>query len=303
MSDLNDWESFNKPDDNIRNSLGQFTRGWIPWNKQEPIYKTCEKCGIIFKIKPCMKGRTRFCSNNCYGQSLKGKPSWNKGLSKYTDERVKRLSLNLKPGGKVSKHKSSTIEKMSEKRRFWHKTHHFFHTEETKHKISLALKGKHTNRGHPQTQETREKISLAMRGRTINWKDKIQDSTKNHWNNLSTEQRSQRVKNVFRAVSRRPTSLEQKLIRIIKENAFPFKYVGDGTIIINGKSPDFIFGNHIIEVYGRHWHQQDNPLDRVKEFAADGYRALIFWEEDLEKPQKVARLINKFIAKGVSLDN
>ena len=68
--------------------------------RQPDVTKQCENCGKQFVV-PFTKMGQRFCSNRCIPRVGNfapgernpnfGKPSWNHGLTKYTDDRVKRL--------------------------------------------------------------------------------------------------------------------------------------------------------------------------------------------------------------------
>ena len=57
---------------------------------------TCNECNIKFKYNPS-NSFGKFCSMKCYGDSLKGKPSWNKG-KKLSLEHKKNMSLSRKEG-------------------------------------------------------------------------------------------------------------------------------------------------------------------------------------------------------------
>lgn len=109
-----------------------------------------------------------------------------------------------------------------------------------------------------------------------------------------------RVK-MLKALLKRPTKPEQKLIEIIEDQEFPFIYVGDGSVIIKGLNPDFIYekGGRIIEVFGDYWHHPDVCSNTGREdvrraiFATAGYRTLVIWEHELKDENKV---INKIIS-------
>ena len=53
-----------------------FKKGQKAWNKKDKIQKECLFCNIIFFIKPSIKNRAKFCSNNCknkyHGQQING---------------------------------------------------------------------------------------------------------------------------------------------------------------------------------------------------------------------------------------
>lgn len=52
------------------------------------LERKCKICDIIFYVEEKTMKRGIYCSTKCYGISKKGKPSWNKGLTKETDKRV-----------------------------------------------------------------------------------------------------------------------------------------------------------------------------------------------------------------------
>lgn len=71
-----------------------------------------------------------------------------------------------------------------------------------------------------------------------------------------------------------------------------YKYVGNGSILIGFKNPDFINvkgQKKIIELFGDYWHskkktgrtKKQEEFQRVKHFAKYGYKTLIVWESEL----------------------
>lgn len=54
------------------------------------------------------------------------------------------------------------------------------------------------------------------------------------------ELRERRIRNTLKGLLKRPTSLEQRLIKFFTDYRLPFKYVGDGSFLIGYKNPDFI---------------------------------------------------------------
>src|SRR3989344_7070330 len=60
------------------------------------IKKECLICKKEYLIKENKKDISKYCSSICRVISLKGKPSWSKGLTKETDIRVKQVSDKLK---------------------------------------------------------------------------------------------------------------------------------------------------------------------------------------------------------------
>lgn len=87
---------------------------------------------------------------------------------------------------------------------------------------------------------------------------------------------------------RSPNNDEITLISIFAANEFPYKYVGDGTIIIGGKNPDFINieKSKLIEFYGEYWHEPDEEEPRKQHFAKYGFDTLVIWGKELKNKNK-----------------
>ena len=102
-----------------------------------------------------------------------------------------------------------------------------------------------------------------------------------------------------------PNKKEWVLNRLLKIN-FPheWKFVGNGKVIIERKNPDFININgkkQIIELFGKHWHEESEVQPRTDLFAKYGYKTLILWDTELSKSKrsdapKNKKLIEKIIS-------
>lgn len=122
------------------------------------------------------------------------------------------------------------------------------------------------------------------------------------------------TKNRLQACLKKPNKKEKILIKIIQENNFPLKFVGDGSFIIANRNPDFIStdnGKKIIELFGEYWHNKEirkrertsikkaedyfDEMQRIDLFAQYGFETLILWENELKDIKKVEEKINKFI--------
>lgn len=100
----------------------------------------------------------------------------------------------------------------------------------------------------------------------------------------------------------KPNYKELSLLDILN-NIYPneWKYVGDGSFIINGKNPDFINCNGkklIIELFGEHWHKPEDENIRINIFKEYGYNTLIIWAKELKYIEKLKEKLNLF-NKGV----
>ena len=125
------------------------------------------------------------------------------------------------------------------------------------------------------------------------------------------EYRIRRLKAAFAKARMAPNSLETRIINIINEYDLPFKFVGDGSMIIHGFSPDFISVDgsmRIIEVFGDYWHSESNPNltytrteeGRKKVFADLGYDMLVLWESHINNntDEALNSEIELFLAHG-----
>lgn len=116
------------------------------------------------------------------------------------------------------------------------------------------------------------------------------------------------------ACLKKPNKKEKVLIKLIDKNNFPFKFVGDGQVIIANRNPDFISTDNskkIIELFGEYWHNKEirkregtsikkaedyfDEMQRIDLFAKYGFETLIIWENELKEIKKVEEKINKFI--------
>lgn len=102
-------------------------------------------------------------------------------------------------------------------------------------------------------------------------------------------------KNLRKALNLKPNKAEKKLDRIL-QSILPgeYKYVGDFSLIIGGKCPDFFNVNgqkKLIELFGDYWHRDDIPEERAEFFKPFGFQTLIIWEHELQnKPKLMAKL-------------
>jgi len=96
---------------------------------------------------------------------------------------------------------------------------------------------------------------------------------------------------------KRPSLPERQLISLIERYSLPYRYVGDGQLIIGNKNPDFVHtsGVRVVEVYGRAFH--DPELARTKfgrdiahhqtyngakeHYARHGLDCVILWDDEV----------------------
>lgn len=87
---------------------------------------------------------------------------------------------------------------------------------------------------------------------------------------------------------------------------YGFKFVGDGSLIVGGKYPDFWDGgNKLIELYGDFFHEGQDPSDRVRHFASHGYETLVLWESEVKQADMgpvVAEFAGNALVRVISVE-
>lgn len=165
-------------------------------------------------------------------------------------------------------------------------------SEEKEHRLAKML-------AHPPS-----KISLSKGGkwhlgrkRSDKTKKRLSASLKRHWDSLSPFEKEMHIKNIF-AASRMPKSkFEVRIEILIKENDLPYKFVGDGKLIIDGKCPDFKHTkkNILVEAYEERWKggtkesSKKWKKNRKYFFKKRGYKTIFIHYKDSEK--KVLKLL------------
>ncbi len=99
---------------------------------------------------------------------------------------------------------------------------------------------------------------------------------------------------------RQPNKRELELNALLQELSLPYRYVGDGQFILGGKCPDFLNTNgqkKLIELYGDYWHKGEDPQDKIDYFSQYGFKALVIWESELDKPTELRKKLLNFDAK------
>jgi len=182
----------------------------------------------------------------------------------------------------------------------WNKDKINCYSEETRKKMSISRKGIHLSEetkkrmskareGHLVSKETKEKLSKANKGQVPWSKGKIM-----------TEEFIR--KTLYR---RNINSLEKKFQEIINKNNLPYKFVGNGSFVLNGYNPDFINTNGekvAIEVYVKYFKQIGNMTvnewknKRIRRFKKYGWD-VIFFEKNQVEEKYILKMLNK--TKGV----
>jgi G:T-mismatch repair DNA endonuclease (very short patch repair protein) len=201
------------------------------------------------------------------------------GKSCHTEEHKKEISEWSKELWKDSEHRA----KMKERNRTYR------HSKATRKKMSVARLDRKERLGYIVSPETRKKLGEISKKK---WQD--------------PEFREKTIKATFLSLEIFPNKPERKLRKILKK-LFPgeYKYVGDGSVLIGHKSPDFMNINgkkKLIELFGDYWHskaktglsKKEHRKQRQKHFRKYGYRTLVVWEHQLADVSVLERRLQEF---------
>jgi G:T-mismatch repair DNA endonuclease (very short patch repair protein) len=213
-----------------------------------------------------------------------------KGQTKESIEKTKQTIMSRYPLGRPTlsedQKKKRSIDYRGNGNPFFGK----HHTPETITKIkasSVYLYGKdHPNFGRVNSEYTRQRSREANLG-----------SKNPNYGGMTDEHRQK----ILQSLKNLPNKPEKEIIKIIEDNGFPFKYVGNGKVFIARKNPDFINytkTRQIIEMCGVYYHTKEEMDERVKLFAKYGFSTLVIWDSELKDKKAVELRIKEFTAKG-----
>lgn len=259
----------------------------------------CEYCGKIFKVKAARhrNHRARFCSRNCYRNYRREHPEeYPSGFmghrhSEETKRRIREVKRKqhiiprtaFKRGehrspatefkkGIIPYNKGKTLEELFGEER----------AKEIRRKTSESHKGQkpwHAGRGWPEW--VRKKLSEVHKGKRLS---------------------SEHLRNILRANAVKPNKSELRLLGILRSIDPNWRYVGDGSLIIDGKCPDFWDGgNRLVELFGEFWHRDDDPQERIGFFASRGYDCVVVWDFELGDVERVIRKVGTLYLEKIQV--
>ena len=231
------------------------------------------------------------------GRFVKGHIPWNKCLTPQEQALSRRKQLEY-----LRRYNANRREQMIQ----YLKNYHEKNKEKLNAQCRANWKKNREKRREYKKQYNKTRLIELKRHRGVVKKGspeycaKMSEHMKTFWKNEVL------ARKLFRGWRSRPNKLEQSLIRLVSENKLPFKYVGDGTVIIDGRCPDFINNNgrkQVIELFGDYWHNPSvNPNVRpnatyeatVNHYQKFGFDCLILWEHEMENEEKVIETIKSF---------
>lgn len=130
---------------------------------------------------------------------------------------------------------------------------------------------------------------------------KMSESSKNMWNEEGNRDRL--IKAQRKGMKIYPNKPEKIVKKLLSKISKDYKYVGDGSLIIDGFNPDFTNINgqkKLIELYGTYWHKRPEVIERdkrrIRSYKKYGYKTLIIWEHELKNIDKTIKKIERFIS-------
>lgn len=172
-------------------------------------------------------------------------------------------------------------------------------SEEIKKKISESNKGK------PQPFSFREKLSKALKGKkqSPEWILKRSLAMRGKNKNISRKH----LKNILKAIQASPNKFESQCLQYLNKK-YPseeFKYCGEGSFLIENRSPDFINKklNIVVLAQGDYYHCnpkiyplnyynrwlkktaqeiQEKDKQTIELFKNRGYTVIVLWEKDIK---------------------
>jgi very-short-patch-repair endonuclease len=121
-------------------------------------------------------------------------------------------------------------------------------------------------------------MSLVNTGRidSAETRKKKSESMKRRWKN------PEYAHMVRSSCQQHPNSLESSILSLLSD-LYPnqWKFVGDGSLNIDGLSPDIVHVSRklLIECNGTYWHQEDES-ERLSRLESYGYKVLILWDKE-----------------------
>ena len=84
------------------------------------------------------------------------------------------------------------------------------------------------------------------------------------------------------------------MLSLLKNISNDWRYVGDLSMMIHGRNPDFWDGKtSLIEFFGEPWHPKTDEEQGVTHYGKHGYSFLVVWWEELYKNKNTHGLENR----------
>ncbi len=226
--------------------------------------------------------------------SKKIKEKWKDPDHIYNDETHK------KNRNKIISNSHSTIESRTLKRQLtlkqWRQPNPLISSNAVRTKKSYSMKNWWANLSDDDKKQLYQKQKDAINNPLVKYKMSMR--AKKLWETQSFILKMKKARKML------PNKKEQQLQSLLN-NIIPntYKFVGDLSLMIGRKNPDFISvqDNKLIEFFGNYWHsklitginEQHHETERIDYFKTYGYDTLVIWENELQDLKRLnIRIIN-----------
>jgi very-short-patch-repair endonuclease len=161
-------------------------------------------------------------------------------------------------------------------------------------KYGHPMQGKHISPASIQ----KRKITIEANG-GVHWTDQQRKRASKTWKQKMVTD-SDYLKKRAERMAIKPNKPETILINLLKEMRLPYIYTGDYKFWLEGKNPDFLNCNgqkKIIDIFGKHWHTEEEVVKRKFLFGQYGYDTLILWDYELKNLDEVKQKLLEFDQK------
>lgn len=200
----------------------------------------------------------------------------------HSDEAKQRMSISRKGkmyGNNNPFYGKNHSDESREKNRLAHIGNH--HSNEVKKRLSISHIGKH------HTEETKRKISVA---------NKLAYTRPDVIRRRRDMRENPEYINRYRSGMRIKPNKSELMLQSILDQYFPniYRYVGDFSVVIGGKCPDFININgkkEVIELFGMFYHKYDDVEATIGHYKNYGFSCIVIWEIELKETSRLVEHI------------
>jgi len=258
------------------------------WMNEEYKQRMLKSRPFYFRGKKLSEETRRKLSKACMGRV-----PWNKGRGEYLSKEAReRVRQGVKEKMKEhwadptfrEKQVSLIRETMKQK---WADPAFRLRMFTPQHRKNLSISFKASYRNGRRTPKYKGKPRLDL---SVEAKRKIGERAAQRLRELWKDPNYQKQMVELTCTLWKTPTLPEKQLGEMLQTVCPgeYRYVGDGSLIIGGKCPDFANCNgerKIIEMFGDYWHRGEIPQDRIDTFKPFGFDTLIVWEHELKDPQ------------------
>ena len=228
----------------------------------------------------------------------KGQAPWNKGLTKETDETVKRIA-ELKKGKSRPDWSHHLKRYWAEGGKPWNNGKTGIHSEETRDSIAESVRSLWKDPKYRAHQSAVKKELFQGEGNPFHGKvhspESLQLMSAAHtemWLNPEYQVKQREAR------GQSPNGLE---VRFLRDNP-EYDYVGDLSFFVGSKNPDFVLPstNKCVDLFGDYWHEGEDPTERIRYFKERGYELTVIWEHELNDltDTEIANKVSRWLVEN-----